>query len=442
MPRRPGEIVKSLRRAESEGAGTVLRVGIYDAYLHTLGGGENLVAVLAQCLEHEFPMASVDLITHEHGPLTIKPLVERFGVHLERTQIRRLEARRRKHLRRSHTLRRILHEQDIARISREYDLFVNGTIFSLVPARSRRSLYLCMFPLNPIPASFASLSRLRRFIKAPYLFARSRALRRFIGQYDRILSISEFTRTWVETFWQMESHVLYPPVDTVSLLHLERKKKRILAIGRFFPGDHNKKHDILIETFASLSAHGLEDGWELHLAGGRTDVAGTDEYLHKLRRLARGLPIHIHVDVEPGFLKRLLTTSSIFWHATGYGEDERLDPYRLEHFGISTVEAMSHGCVPLVYAAGGQPEVVEDGVSGFLWRELSMLVDRTLMLAQDHQKRERLAQAAHLRSQCFNRAAFASAVHDIVADLFPRTIPLPTVMQERSSLSVDEPISR
>lgn len=396
----------------------VRRVGIYDAYLHTLGGGENLLAVLAACLERELPGAEIELLTHEEGPATVEPLVERFGVRLERTRVRCVRMRPRRHLRRLYLLRRLLHERDVARLSIDYDLFVNGTIFSMVPPRSRHSLYLCMFPLDPVPAALVRAGRLRRLAALPYLFVRRLAIHRFVRRYDRVVSISEFTRGWVRELWGLDSQVLYPPVQTCPVLELAAKRKRVLAIGRFFPGDHNKKHDVLIEAFGRLCRQGLE-GWELHLAGGRTPVDGTDEYLCKLRRMAEGLPVRLHVDAGGDHLRRLLATSSLFWHATGFGEDERRNPYRLEHFGISTVEAMSYGCVPLVYAAGGQPEVVEDGVSGFLWCEPSTLIDRTRSLIADEAARERMAHAAHLRSRRFGRDAFAARVHQLLADLLP-----------------------
>jgi len=37
----------------------------------------------------------------------------------------------------------------------------------------------------------------------------------------------------------------------------------------------------------------------------------------------------------------------------------------LEHFGITTVEAMAAGCVPLVYDSGGQAEIVSSGYNGY-----------------------------------------------------------------------------
>jgi len=37
--------------------------------------------------------------------------------------------------------------------------------------------------------------------------------------------------------------------------------------------------------------------------------------------------------------------TSIFWSATGYGEDEEKKPWSHEHFGMTTAEAMVGGCV-------------------------------------------------------------------------------------------------
>ena len=41
-------------------------------------------------------------------------------------------------------------------------------------------------------------------------------------------------------------------------------------------------------------------------------------------------------------------------------------PSRFESFGLAALEAMASGAVPVATAAGGLPEVIEDGVSGRL----------------------------------------------------------------------------
>ncbi|MBW3551384.1 MAG: hypothetical protein KY442_11435, partial [Proteobacteria bacterium] len=69
-------------------------------------------------------------------------------------------------------------------------------------------------------------------------------------------------------------------------------------------------------------------------------------------RLLPGLGDRAAAQVE-----HLLSTSSVFWSATGYGEDEHKAPWASEHFGMTTAEAM---------AAAGGPSVLLSS-SGANW---------------------------------------------------------------------------
>lgn len=390
------------------------RIGLYDAYLATLGGGENFLAVFAELMEKEFPRADVEIITHDGNHVDVSILAERFGVTLQRTRIRRLQLRSRSFMP-VRPLRRFFHERDVALISSEYDLFLNNTIFSVAPSRARHGIYMCMFPLSPEPWSLREL-RAQRWFYSPYVAFRRRLYRRWVGSYDLVLANSDFTRQWIQRIWDLPSEVLYPPVETRTQHPRTEKRNRILAIGRFFPGNHNKKHDVLIQAFRRLRREGLE-GWELHLVGGKTPVAGTDEYVSRLERMARGEPIHFHFDADRAELEDLLVTSSLFWHATGFGEQQDREPEKLEHFGMSTVEAMTYGCVPLVFHCGGQPEIIEQGKTGMLWRTLDELHRQTLLLVEDRALREILSRAAHARSQQFSRSAFRRRALELLGKL-------------------------
>ncbi len=118
-------------------------------------------------------------------------------------------------------------------------------------------------------------------------------------------------------------------------------------------------------------------GWELHLAGGTTPGDEHVAYLKGVLQAAQGYPISIHPDIAFGDLVQLYAQSAIYWHASGFGEDEKKEPVKFEHFGITTVEAMASGCVPVVIGNGGQPEIVRHGVSGYLWRSLDELKSLT-----------------------------------------------------------------
>jgi glycosyltransferase involved in cell wall biosynthesis len=52
-----------------------------------------------------------------------------------------------------------------------------------------------------------------------------------------------------------------------------------------------------------------------------------------------------------------------------------MNPELTEHFGISTVEAISAGCIPLVVGRGGQPEIVTN--PDLLWQTIEELIEKT-----------------------------------------------------------------
>ncbi len=66
----------------------------------------------------------------------------------------------------------------------------------------------------------------------------------------------------------------------------------------------------------------------------------------------------------------------------------------LKHFGITTVEAMSAGAVPVVIDSGGQRETVDHEVNGFRWSELTELQNYTRRIAGDLNLRKALSENA------------------------------------------------
>jgi glycosyltransferase involved in cell wall biosynthesis len=233
-----------------------------------------------------------------------------------------------------------------------------------------------------------------------------------LESYGDVVSISEFTRQWVARRWGRESHVIHPPVDAPT--GGEGKQPIIVSVGRFFDHrfGHSKKQLELVRAFRTLVRRGLS-GWELHFVGScQQRHAG---YLERVRAEADGLPVRFHVDASGAELNALYGRASIYWHAAGLGESARRHPERFEHFGISTVEAMGAGAVPLVLGDGGQAEIVQDGVNGYLFHSTRELVARTEMVAADAGLRHRLATAAQLRAAEFSTPRFAERVRALVA---------------------------
>ena len=236
-----------------------------------------------------------------------------------------------------------------------------------------------------------------------------------LDTYDLICPISEYSRAWMETYWQRSGPLLYPPVDTSWALP-RSKSQTILSVGRFFRGSHEKKHGVMVEQFKQMCREGLQ-GWTLQLVGHQSqrdvDVAYTDE----LRRRAEGYPINFAIDAPFEDLQRFYGEAQIYWHAAGYGERVERDPIRFEHFGISVVEAMANAVVPVVLNQGGPPEVVRDGHDGFLWTTPKELRELTWRLVRNRDLRVSMATRAGHASQRFNTSAFRDRLNELVTEL-------------------------
>jgi glycosyltransferase involved in cell wall biosynthesis len=193
---------------------------------------------------------------------------------------------------------------------------------------------------------------------------------------------SEFTKKVIDREYGVRSTVVYPPV--VPIKGSPKKAPYILSVGRFDHSLNLKKQDVLIRAFARLEPE--LPGWKLILAGGTADPA----WVEQLRSSARGLPIEILSNVSHAKLTQLYQHATIYWHAAGYDVDEVTHPELTEHFGISTVEAISAGAVPLVVPRGGQKEIIP--IEELTWQTIPELVSKTKQLVSDDARQRYLTE--------------------------------------------------
>jgi glycosyltransferase involved in cell wall biosynthesis len=233
--------------------------------------------------------------------------------------------------------------------------------------------------------------------------------------YSTLLAISRFTQTWIQTYWSRTSELLYPPVD-MAAFQPGAKQPIILTVGRIFAGGHNKKHLPMISAFKQMVDNGLR-GWEFHIAGSVGQDAVDRDYFRQVQTAAQGYPIVVHRNIEQAELRALYAAARIYWHASGYGENERRDPIKFEHFGITTVEAMAAGAVPIVIGKAGQREIVEPDRSGVQWQTLNDLIAQTRAVIADEALWRRLSTGAQARSRAFGIDAFKRRVAELMERL-------------------------
>ena len=376
-----------------------MKVAVYDLYWSTLGGGEQVDGTIAQVLA----AAGHDVTLLGPEVPDVERTRQRLGVDLAACGYQR-----------------VTDDLEASAASADYDLFVNGTYLSTAINRAAEGWYYVHFP--GIPMTRAQQIRNRAFMGVVKAFGRPDRLpeglrewqaivdRRIVrtphlGSYRRYLANSQFTARWVTRIWGVPSDVLYPPVRPT--IAPGDKRSLILSVGRFFDPVHGhcKKQLELAEAFGELHRSGRAEGWELALVGGAS--AADRDYVLSVRRAAQGLPITVRPNAPGREVEELFAQASIFWHAGGFGEDPERHPERFEHFGIALIEAMAAGAVPVVFGAAGPAEIVRDGVDGVQWQRPDGLVEATVELVAEPDRRAAMSASSIIRAKDFSATAFA-----------------------------------
>ena len=351
-----------------------MKVGIFNPYLDTLGGGERYMMAIAQVLGEKGNQ--VDVFWHQ--PETKQKLQQRFGFDLKNVQIK------------------------------EYNFFVNRSLLKKWQISRQYDLFFFLSD-GSIPFLFAKKNFL--VFCVPFTHKNGQSLLNRIKMRNlSVISISNFTKKFIDEEYGIDSKVVYPPVS-VDDFQAGEKQNIILSVSRFSQTLHAKKQAILIEAFADLCRQGLR-GWRLILVGGLRP--NDRQYLNTLKDGAGDFPVEFRANITYEQLKKIYSRTKIFWHATGFGENENVHPERMEHFGIVVVEAMAAGCVPVVIGKGGIPEIISDGKDGFLWQEIKDLKKLTLQLIKSPKLMTEISKQAIIDCQKFNEKNFCKKIYELV----------------------------
>jgi glycosyltransferase involved in cell wall biosynthesis len=163
-----------------------------------------------------------------------------------------------------------------------------------------------------------------------------------------VLTNSEFSRRAIFKTFGIDSVVLHPPVDVDAFrkasLTAETREDAILVISRIHP---SKKIENAIRLAKLLKQSKV--GNHMNIVG-NISPGGTG-YYNYLRQLIKHYDLEdfVRFEVNARFdkLLSLMCRSKVYVH-----------PMPGEPFGISTVEAMSAGIIPVVPDIGGHTEFV------------------------------------------------------------------------------------
>lgn len=339
------------------------KVGFYSPYFNQLGGGELYLLGIAEFFLNK--SYQVDLFWPDESIL--EKFKERFGFKS----------------RKSLQIRTDFASSQVERLKqlREYDYFFYMTDGSLFFSSAKKSVLIIQAPSHIPQANW--LNRLK------------------LKSWSQTFCYSRFVQKEIEKQLGYQATILPPFVDLKEFQPGE-KEKIILSVGRFFSQPHDKKHQFLIKTFKALDLE--KNGWQLIIIGSLREQE--QKKFLRLKKLAAGTSVKLLNDLSFKGLRNYYAKAAIYWHATGFEEDLALYPEKAEHFGITTLEAMAAGAVPLVIAEGGLLETVVSNKSGQHWKTEKDLKKETLQLIKLDQKWQKLSLGARKRVQDFSKKEF------------------------------------
>lgn len=311
-----------------------MRAAIFNPYWDTLGGGERYTASLVSLLTSK--NYSVDIEWSDRNIL--KQIKSRFDIDITRASI-------------------------VESINRgdSYDFCFWLSDGSVPTLKARTNILHFQFPFQNTSQNIL-LNKMKFF------------------RIKSVVCNSEFTKSFIDREYKINSEVIYPPID-IKKYKPGKKENLIIYVGRFSQLTQSKNQHVLVNVFKNLFDEGLKD-WKLILAGG--GEIGAEKYLKNLKVSAKGYPISILVSPNFDKLKELYSKAKIFWSAAGFDVDETKDPLKVEHFGMTLVEAMSAGVVPILPQKGGYKEIVKEEENGLFGSSEEDLLSMTRKLIKDN----------------------------------------------------------
>lgn len=283
------------------------------------------------------------------------------------------------------------------RLRGEVDLIIN-THGDVIPAPA--DLTYVHYPLPALmvesPETFFKYQRnlFWRLYYTPYGLLQGGS--RLIFKGGLLLTNSSYSREAIWRWLRKRAVVVYPPVDVESFVFSARRKEDlVLTVSRLTP-----------EKGLHLIPHIARRVPEAHFVIAGATQKGSAALIARLGHLCDRLGVR-NVEVRPDIsfteLRELYAKARILLH-TRVGE----------HFGISVVEGMASGCVPVVHRSGGPwTDIVKNGEYGFGYDTIHEAADTIrALIASDLTE---MSRRAIVRAQEFSEQRFKERMRGVVA---------------------------
>jgi len=350
-----------------------MKIGVFDPYLDSLSGGEKYILTAASCLSKKH-----EVFIFWDDEKILNNARKKFDLDLSKVRVTS----------NIFSPKVPLGKRFIKSKSYDSILFLSDGSLPVLGCK----LYVhFQFPVDWVKEKFSTRLKIRRAKK--------------------VICNSKFTKEHIDQKFRINSIVLYPPVDDFP--KSRQKENIVLSVGRYGKlanGTSFKKQEFMIEAFKKLLKQGITE-WRFFLVISFAKNNLRD--VERLKKQIKGYPIEIFENLNLTKLKEIYQKSKIYWHAAGFGENLGANPELAEHFGITTVEAMKNGLVPVVIRAGGQKEIITDKKDGFLWDKEKQLIFFTKELIKNEDLLTNMARQAIKNSARFSQKVFCKQMNEV-----------------------------
>jgi len=252
--------------------------------------------------------------------------------------------------------------------------------FSQIPAFTNKSMWRAVAPLYD-----SAVSLLDKF------------------SLGELLTNSKFMQEIIKNVLHRNSLVIYPPVnvETFSSECFRNRKEgcTVAIVASYTPKRHLEQVPLIAKyaKFAKFIVMGKADEYSLST-------------LKKLKEQISALHVEDRItlltNVSLNDFLEILSRAKVYLHVMPY-----------DHFGISVVEAMASGCVPVVHRSGGPWLDILDGRQGeygFSYVAAEEAASFIGALVTDENLRSKMASRDLNRAKKFDRSVFMKKVVKVV----------------------------
>jgi glycosyltransferase involved in cell wall biosynthesis len=256
-------------------------------------------------------------------------------------------------------------------------MYNKGIIDCDIQISASTKIFHCQFPCD------YELSRNEIESYKHVSFYENNNVRNILNAYQHIIVNSEYTKdSLIEhyktyDYFTENINILYPPcIQSRSNEIYNKTENTFIMVGRMFDYyyyGNNKYFDVAISIFNELCNY----DYKLIIIASVKSFAYYERLMNMIKDKNK---IIILPDISDEEKNKYLQTSKYYIQLTGINDKYA---FNKEHFGISMVEAINNGCIPISCNAGYPKYLIENNVNGYLVDTQSSLKELVVDILED-----------------------------------------------------------